>query len=50
MCVLVCVLYVGVCVTKNPLIPYGVPHIVTGAVPAYSFDFVREKIIISPFT
>lgn len=50
MCAFVCVLYVGVCVTENPLIPYGMPHIVTVAVPAHSFDFVQEKIIISPFT
>ena len=50
MCAFVCVLYMGVCVTENPLIPYGKPHIVTVAVPAHSFDFVQEKIIISPFT
>lgn len=48
--VFVCVLYVGVRVLENPLIPYGMPHIVTVAVPAPSFDFVGEKIIISPFT
>lgn len=37
-------------VTHDPLNPYGLPCIVTVAVPAHTFDFIREKIIISPFT